>query len=49
MVPIMAKLKSFEDAERADREYYRRLTPAERLEILFRLREIAHREDYAAS
>ncbi len=49
MVPVVAKFKSFEQAERADREYYRRLSPAERLEILFKLREIAHKEDHAAS
>lgn len=49
MVPVVAKFKSFEDAERADREFYLRLSPAERLEILFQLREMAHKEDDATS
>jgi hypothetical protein len=31
--------RSFEDSDRADREYYRRLTPEQRLEILFELNE----------
>ena len=29
--------KSFEEADRADREYYRSLTPLQRLEILLEL------------
>ena len=31
--------KSFEDAEAADKEYYRSLSPAERVEILLILRD----------
>ena len=31
--------KSFEEAETADREYYRSLTPAERIQIVLMLRE----------
>jgi len=49
MVPVVAKFRTFEEADKADREYYRRLSAAERLEILFKLRELAHKEDHAAS
>jgi hypothetical protein len=30
-------LRSFEEADRADKEYYRRLTPSQRLDILLEL------------
>ena len=44
MEAIVAKFRTFREAEEATREYYRRLSPAERLEILFQLRTIAHKE-----
>lgn len=47
--PVVAKFRTHQEAERADAEYYRRLSPAERLEILFELRARAHKEDDAAS
>jgi hypothetical protein len=34
--------RTFEDAEQADREFYMRLTPQERIEIISRLREQRH-------
>ena len=46
--PIVAKFRTFDEAEAATREYYRRLSPEERLEILFQLREMAHKESDAA-
>ena len=49
MEPLIAKFRTHLEAEEATREYYRRLTPAERLEILFELRARAHKEDDAAS
>jgi hypothetical protein len=49
MEPIVAKFRTHQEAELATREYYRRLSPAERLEILFQLRGLAHKEDDAAS
>lgn len=45
----MTKFRTHEEAEKATREFYRRLTPAERLEILFQLRAFVHKEDDAAS
>ena len=33
----VAKFRSFEEADKADREFYKRLTPEERLEILLEL------------
>jgi hypothetical protein len=47
--PVISKFGSYQEAERADLEYYRRLSPAERLEIMFELRARAHKEDDAAS
>ena len=37
MQKTITVLRSFEDADRAEKEYYRRLTPQERLEILLEL------------
>ncbi|MBI1897536.1 MAG: hypothetical protein HYZ57_15865 [Acidobacteria bacterium] len=39
--PVIRKFSSFEEAEQADREYYRSLTPERRLEILLELMESA--------
>jgi hypothetical protein len=36
---VIRVFKSFEEAEEADREYYRSLTPKQRLDILFTLIE----------
>jgi hypothetical protein len=44
MKPVVAKFRTFEESEAAAREYYRRLSPEERLEILFHLRAMAHKE-----
>ena len=44
MEAIVAKFRTHREAEEETREYYRRLSPAERLEILFQLRTIAHKE-----
>jgi len=49
MEPLVAKFRTFREAEEATLAYYRSLTPAERLEILFSLRRFAHEEDDAAS
>ena len=49
MEAVVAKFRTFREAEEATREYYRRLSPAERLEILFQLRTIAHKEVDATS
>ena len=54
MEAAVAKFRTFREAEEATREYYRRLSPAERLEILFQLRilahkDVAHKEDDATS
>jgi hypothetical protein len=49
MEPVVAKFRTFLEAEAANREHYRRLSPEERLEILFQLREMAHEENDAAS
>ncbi len=49
MEPVIAKFRTHQEAEEATREYYRRLTPAERLEILFELRARGHKDDDAAS
>jgi hypothetical protein len=44
MDAVVAKFRTYREAEEATREYYRRLSPAERLEILFQLRAVAHKE-----
>jgi hypothetical protein len=49
MEPSIAKFRTHLEADEATREYYRRLTPAERLEILFELRARVHKEEDAAS
>jgi hypothetical protein len=49
MKPVVAKFLTFEEAEASTREYYRSLSPQERLEILFQLREMAIEESDAAS
>ena len=47
MEPVIAKFRSFHEAEAATRDYYRQLSPSERLEILFQLRAMAHKESDA--
>jgi hypothetical protein len=49
MQPVVAKFRTFREAEAATREYNRRLSPAERLKILFQLRAFAHKETDAPS
>jgi hypothetical protein len=49
MEPVVAKYPTFRDAEAATRAYYQRLSPTERLEILFQLRAIMHKESDATS
>jgi hypothetical protein len=49
MQPVVAKFRTFREAEEATREYYRKLSPAERLEILFQLRTLAHKDGDAPS
>ena len=46
---VVNKFRTFREADAATREYYRRLSPAERLEILFQLRAMAHKESDATS
>ncbi|MGH9444652.1 MAG: hypothetical protein ACRD3O_02810 [Terriglobia bacterium] len=48
MQPVVAKFQTFREAEEATRDYYRQLSPAERLEILFRLRALAHKKNDAS-
>ena len=49
MESAIAKFRTHREAEEATLAYYRRLSPAERLEILFELRTLARKEDDAAS
>lgn len=49
MQAVVAKFRTYAEAERATLEYYVRLSPAERLEILFQLRAFAHEGNDAAS
>ena len=49
MQPAVAKYRTHLEAEAATLAYYRRLSPVERLEILFQLRALAHKEDDASS
>ena len=37
MEKTLTKFRSFEEAEKANRDFYKRLTPQERLAILFEL------------
>jgi len=46
---IVAKFRTFREAEEATRGYYRKLSPAERLEILFQLRTLGRKEGDASS
>jgi hypothetical protein len=46
---VFTKFRTFSEADAATRDYYRRLSPEERLEILFQLRAMAHKESDAAS
>ena len=46
--PVVRKFSSFEEADKADREYYHSLTPQQRLEILYVLLE-RYRESYGGS
>ena len=49
MRPDIAKFRTHQEAEAATLAYYRRLSPADRLEVLFRLRALALKEDDASS
>ncbi len=49
MQPVVAKYRTYQEAEAATLAYYRRLLPAQRVEILFQLRALAHKEDDAPS
>ena len=49
MQAVVAKFRTYAEAERATLEYYGRLSPTERLEILFQLRAFAHEGNDAAS
>ncbi len=49
MQPLVAKFRTFREAEEATRDYYRQLSSAERLEILFQLRTMVDKEANAAS
>jgi len=49
MQRVLAKFQTFREAETATRDYYRSLSPSERLEILFQLRAMAQKENGAAS
>ena len=47
MDKVVAKFKSFDEADRADKAYYHTLIPQERLAILLELRRRAWAEDDA--
>jgi hypothetical protein len=49
MKPVVAKFRTFSEADAATLAYYRQLSPAERMEILFQLRAMAHKESDALS
>ena len=49
MQRVVAKFQTFREAEEATRDYYRSLSPPERLEILFQLRAMAEKESGATS
>jgi hypothetical protein len=46
---VVAKFRTFSEANAATQEYYRKLSPEERLEILFQLRAEVHKESDAPS
>ena len=46
---MVGKFRTFREAEAATRAYYQRLSPSERLEILFQLRAISQKESDATS
>jgi len=47
MKPVVAKFRTFREAEEANRAYYQSLSPADRLEILFQLRSMTQKESDA--
>jgi hypothetical protein len=49
MVTVVAKFRTFRKVKEATGDDYHRLTPAERLEIPFQLRTMAHKEGDAIS
>ena len=49
MERVVAKFRTFEEAREATLSYYRRLSPVERLKILFALRDMARKENDASS
>lgn len=49
MERVVAKFQGFREADQATREYYLSLSPAERLEILFKLRAFEHKESDGSS
>jgi len=46
---VIAKFRTFREAEAATHDYYRSLLPSERLEILFQLRATAQQDGDATS
>ncbi len=44
MERVIAKFRTYQEADEATREYYRSLSPMERIEILFELRERSQEE-----
>jgi hypothetical protein len=46
MEKVVHIARSFEEADRADREYYRRLTPVQRVEILLELNRRWPRDEH---
>lgn len=49
MEPVVSKFRTYREAEEATLEYYRRLSPTERLEVLFQLRAFNAKENDAPS
>jgi hypothetical protein len=49
MERVIAKFRTFREADDATREYYRRLSPQQRIEMVFQLRSAWHKESDAAS
>ena len=46
---VIAKFTSFEEADRADRDYYQSLTPQQRLDLLFEMIALHHQGDDSSS